>query len=146
MRCSDNRGCVAGGVGLQRAAPQQLAVHGGHGGNEPGDGTTSRGGELNAGRQPQSTAGVHTENHDGRLATGGGLNLHRLHRRRSDWVEPDRKAQTSSGALLCVEGTTSAMWYGWSSSMVADVCDAGNAPVATASWCTPASRFTLAVK
>ena len=64
----------------------------------------------------------------------------------SDWLEPGREAQASSGGLLCVEGTTSAMWYGWSSSMVADVCDAGNAPVATASWCTPASRFTLAVK
>ena len=64
----------------------------------------------------------------------------------SDWLEPGREAQASSGGLLCVEGTTSAMWYGWSSSMVADVCDAGNAPVATASWCTPASSFTLAVK
>ena len=64
----------------------------------------------------------------------------------SDWLEPGREAQASSGGLLCVEGTTSAMWYGWSSSMVADMCDAGNAPVATASWCTPASKFTLAVK
>ena len=74
VRCrGDDHGRVAGGVGLQLAAPQQLAVHGGHGGNELGDGTTSRGGELNAGRQPQSTAGVPTENHDGRLATGGGL-------------------------------------------------------------------------
>ena len=70
----------------------------------------------------------------------------------NDWEvgagAPDAVGNTRYTGRLCVASTPAAMWYGWATAHVADLCSGSDASVAEAATqrCTGARAFTLSVR
>lgn len=70
----------------------------------------------------------------------------------NDWSPdagtPDAVGNSRYAGRVCVDSSPAAMWYGWSTAHVADLCTSSDASLAEASVqrCTGARAFTLAVR